>query len=307
MKKIILTILVALIIYAGYTFGVPKFFPKTNEETKPTIESSETSQPKVPKIDIAPAVEQANQPGYDIFLIAGQSNTHYSLGFDPTIDTGDKRVKQLSRSEVEEEDMKIKDAVPPLDHHTKQPDRVGFGMTFAKLYADKILNSNRQVLLIPSGYAGSAFHTNEWNKGGKLYEDAVKRVNFALENNKNSKLIAILWHQGESDVGYPTYASALDTMINNMRTDITGDQSSTPFILGGMVPYWVNIEPGADAQQKIIADTVNRVANTGYVDPTKPTVITKSDDTVDNIHYDAAGQREMGKRYFSEYLKLINK
>ena len=34
--------------------------------------------------------------------------------------------------------------------------------------------------------------------------------------------------------------------------------------------------------------------------------IKKIDDEFDAIHYDADGQRELGKRYFNEFLRLKN-
>lgn len=43
---------------------------------------------------------------------------------------------------------------------------------------------------------------------------------------------------------------------------------------------------------------------TGYANPTVPFVIEKENKNVDTIHYNANGQRELGKRNFEEYIKI---
>jgi hypothetical protein len=44
-----------------------------------------------------------------------------------------------------------------------------------------------------------------------------------------------------------------------------------------------------------------------YVDPYKPFKITKENDLIDVYHYDAKGQREMGKRFFEAYTNLVKR
>jgi hypothetical protein len=50
---------------------------------------------------------------------------------------------------------------------------------------------------------------------------------------------------------------------------------------------------------------VIRIAKTGYANPRIPYVIVKPDNDYISLHFDAAGQREMGRRYFSEYKKIV--
>ena len=59
-------------------------------------------------------------------------------------------------------------------------------------------------------------------------------------------------------------------------------------------------------QQLILQNTRLRIENVGYVDPNLPFVIEKNNNEVDEIHYDASGQRELGRRYYQEYVNLIN-
>jgi hypothetical protein len=90
-----------------------------------------------------------------------------------------------------------------------------------------------------------------------------------------------------------------------VRNEIVGNNKNVPFIMGGMVPYWSELKEARIHQQKIIRDTKNRLPNIAYVDPYVPFKITKPDNNQDTVHYNADGQREMGKRYFEAYKKLM--
>lgn len=235
------------------------------------------------------------EDSYDIFLVCGQSNTHQGLGLDPLIDTEDPRVKQFGR--FGSNSYKIIPSTEPLEHITPLNDCVGFALTFAKTYEDKYGKEGRKALIVPCGQGGSAFHTGYWTKGGPLYDDAIARTRYALSLDPKNKLVAILWHQGESDVGWPAYQQSLDTMIVNMRKEINGD-TNTYFLLGGLVPYWVNEGGGRQSWQTLIAATPQRVRHTAFVSPYYPFVIDKPNNAFADVHYDAAGQRELGRRYF---------
>lgn len=254
--------------------------------------------------------QQSNDPclssseGYDVILVAGQSNTHYGYPLDAKIDTVNSKVYALHRQNGL--DYRIDKAKPSLDFWTKDVNRNSFAITFANLYATEIIkNSNRKVLIIPAGYSGSSILS--WKKGQNLYKDALERVNYVLDNVQGSRLVGILWHHGEANVGWAPYQETLDSMISDMRNDIHQENiQEVPFVLGGMVPYWVNLYPVRIQQQAVIKETPNRVSNTAYADSEFPTVISKLNNAVDDIHFDAAGQREMGKRYFSAFLDMKN-
>ena len=239
--------------------------------------------------------------GYDVFLVIGQSNTHQGIGFDPVLDAPDDHIKQLGR--YNNFNLKIITASEPLDHLSKLQNTVGIAMTFAKKYKNTFLQSGRKILIIPGSMGSTGFGSNYWNPGDTLYNDAVMRTNYVL-NNFNSKLVAILWHQGEDDIGNPNYQQRLDTMIVKIRKDINGDNMNVPFILGGMVPYWVIQDTNRIILNTIIENTVIRIENTGYANPKVPFLIEKPDNDFIPIHYDANGLREMGRRYFSEFERI---
>ena len=230
----------------------------------------------------------------------GQSNTHFGLGIDSLLDETDSRIQQLGR--FDSNNYKIIPAKEPLDHHSKKPNCIGFVLTFAKLYANVYLDEDREIIIIPCGKSGSGFHNNEWNQGNYFYADAVARTEFVLQNYPNSQLSAILWHQGEDDVNNTTYQAQQDSFINEIRKNLTAE--NVPFILGGMVPYWVEQLPQRIITQAIIKETPKRITNTGYADPALPILIEADTNVSEAIHYTAAGLRELGVRYFLEYVEL---
>ena len=204
-----------------------------------------------------------NNTIYDIFIIAGQSNTHQGRGLDHNIDTPDSNIFQLGRFSLYNHVIGI--AQEPLQHHTSDDQRIGFGLTFCKLYNQNINLENNRVLIIPCGYGGTSI--SDWSSNNKLYKDLVNRVNFVLKKYPESKVKAVLWHQGESDVNNQNYAPKLDTFILQIQKDLGGN---TPFILGGMVPYWAALKPTHVAQQNIIKSTPERIPNTAYANPDIP-------------------------------------
>lgn len=246
------------------------------------------------------------QPGYDLFLVIGQSNTHYGLGLDPVLDTAPPGIFQLGRGGARE--LKVLPADEPLDHFSKQKNRIGFALPFAKIYQRYLLSKKREILLIPGGRGSTGLLSGSWKRGGELYQDAVVRVNYLLETYPQSKLKAILWHQGESDYFNLNYSRDLEQMISDLRSDIHG-ASEVPFILGGLVPEWLR-EGSADVveRKKALQTSIRAVSEhlkyTGFADSNHPE-IRKYNVTSEPIHFDAPGQRLLGQRYFDAYRSAL--
>lgn len=242
---------------------------------------------------------------YDIFPVLGQSNAYNGLAIDSILDKPNDLIFQLGRYGAN--DMKIIPAKDPLEHHVPANNRNGFAMTFAKLYLQNYWQVNRRVLIIPCAENSSSFRFKRWNKGDTLYNDAVSRIKYVLQKYPGSKVKAILWHQGESDVYWGrNYTVLLDNFIKNIRNDIRVDAGdSLPFILGGFVPYWSERSQDRRIVDSVIRETPLRLSRIGYANPSLPFVISKPDNKVDDIHFDAVGQREMGRRYFQEYKKIV--
>ncbi len=273
-------------------------FLRINQTLKKSADCKSDYQPPACLSLPAQATEE-----FDIFLIIGQSNTCGGTGIDPILDAPHPRILQLGRHNGM--NLKVIPAIEPLEHHHRIPNAIGFALPFAKEYVCNLLEENRTVLLIPSGMGGTGFKDKRWGVNNDLYADALERVNFVLKNYPSAKVKAILWHQGEKDVNNKQYIQQLDTMINTLRQSIQHDNSAAiPFILGGMVPTWVDRQRSRKRHEYRICTTPLRIPHTAFANPRQPCVIRKENNDVDRVHYDAAGQRLLGKRYFSAYVSL---
>ncbi len=265
------------------------------------------SQENTESVDQPQSTIEPSDEIFDVFLVAGQSNTLNGCCKDPAVQKTDSLIMQLGR--FDEENLEIILAKEPLAHHNTKPNRIGFAMTFAMMYKDKYLDEEKKILIIPTGHGGTGFIDNHWNPGDDYYEDAVMRVNYVFQKYPNSKLRAILWQQGEKDVNQKSnhYRADLDTMIVQIRKDLDVADLSVPFFMGGMVPYWVDKKKRRGVQQRYIRKTAERHPNVWYVSPYDPFRIKKEDNKADEIHYDAKGQIELGKRYFYQYEAYLQK
>jgi len=207
---------------------------------------------------------------YDIIIIAGQSNAcgagrrnHGSsiLGpiYNAANDAPDPRIKQFSRTN--NSIIEAKDSLDHLQYRTGSS--IGFGMSFAKEYISRgLLTSGRNVLIIGCGWGGTSMinTTYYWKKPTagnnpttSLHDLTISRVNAAkVLIGPSSRVIALLWHQGESDAtyisanttNYNLYKSLLKETLISMRQEIMRFYSQTyvfPILLGALTPdSWIN-------------------------------------------------------------------
>jgi hypothetical protein len=197
-------------------------------------------------------------------------------------------------------------AVDPLIHEIPGKG-VGFGMTFAKRLAGE---TGRAVLLIPGARGDTSFtpkngHTWDIDDTAtrvNLYRKGIAAIDDALAQYPGSEVVAVLWHQGETDVPLlapRVYQAKLDALIDAVR-DRYG--SEVPFVLGQMVPEEMERShkdySGVDA---VHADTPNRRRRTVFVPGPRAAFNSDTD-----RHYSAVGQRELGARMWSAYLAMCS-
>ncbi len=259
---------------------------------------SSSAPPAVPlQITSAACLAKHGEPGYDVVLLVGQSNmSGYGGYIVPGFDTTDPRIQQWGHANA------IELAIDPLQH----PDapfntgRIGPGMSFARAYL-KDIPAVRKILLVPAAYKGSGFADARWNPGDDLFEGAVVKANAAMASNASGNCIAaVLWSQGESDVGRlapPAYQTALDHMIKTLRSRVSGAQAA-PFILGQFSPDWTGPTPSAEQQGILdaINDTTKRLPLTAIAS-TKGLTSNVTQGLNGAVHLDAASQRIYGLRF----------
>ena len=227
--------------------------------------------------------------GYDVILLAGQSNMVGRYGpVDATLDATDDRIMQYGYDA-----QAVTLASNPLDQRDETANTVGMGMSIAKAYiADGKLASGRKVLLVPVAMGNTAFSTGFWRAGGGGDSQAIARANAAMAlSGGTNQFVMTDWHQGEGDrtSSQATYSADLDALIARWRSSITG-ATNAPFLVGALLAGGAQTTAAISAA---LADLPNRVAFTALVDSAGLT------SGGDNLHFDAASQRTFGGRYYS--------
>ena len=171
---------------------------------------------------------------------------------------------------------------------------VGPAASFAQAWCNA--NKNKQIGLIPCAEGGSSI--DEWNKEGALFRHAVSEAKFAMGN---SELIAILWHQGESDgrsKKYKNYYHKLNILVNSFRKEL-GDLE-VPFIVGGLGNY---LSKSGFGRSCVEYDLINQEL-LKYVENNRNCYFVTGEKLYpnpDGIHINAESQRRFGIRYFKAY------
>lgn len=242
--------------------------------------------------------------GYLIVPVLGQSNAYgMGIGLDAEgLDRPHPRVHQYGMSGPDRRRVVL--ATEPLLHEIPLG-RVGFGLTFAKRLADA---TNRHVLLVPGARGDTSFTPKNgytWNPADtrtrvNLYRNAVRAIDDALAQHPRSKVTAVLWHQGESDVPLTSgsdYRGYLDSVIDDLRNRYG---SEFPFIIGQMVPEEMELShKDYSVINAIHIDTPNRKPRTAFVAGERGCTNSEQD-----RHYNAAGLRAMGHAMWTSYCEL---
>ncbi len=239
----------------------------------------------------SPSPEIAN---LNLFLLIGQSN----MAGRGRI--ADRDLRPHPRVMTLTKDLQWNPAVAPL--HFDKPEIVGVGLgeTFGREIAKA--NSDITVGLIPCAVGGSPI--DAWTAGAfyqptrsKPWDDAMKRAKYAL---RFGALKGILWHQGESD-SQPglseNYEQKLHALVSRVRKELGA--KNVPFIAGQMGQFkerpWDEERKRVDQAHRSLSAKVFRAT------------FVSSDGLGhkgDEVHFDAFGYRELGRRYAKAWFDL---
>lgn len=215
-----------------------------------------------------------------IYLLIGQSNMAGRAPFTP------EEAKPIERCYLLNTEDTWEVATNPLNRHSTI--RKGMGMQkmnpgyyFSKVMLEK--NEGVSVGLVVNAKGGTKIE--QWAKGTKFYNDAIKRTEAA---RKTGVLKGILWHQGESNAGNPeAYLKQLKTLVGDLRKDLV--MPELPFIAGQVI----NLPPINDE----IAKLPDAVPFTSFVS-------SEGLKGLDRWHFDAASMKLLGERYAEAMTKV---
>jgi len=254
-------------------------------------------------------------PKFRIFLCLGQSNMQGNAG----IESKDKRLVPRNFEMMAAVDFKQQDralghwyrAVPPLCREETGLSPVDY---FGRALTDSLpkdcrigiinvaIPSARIATFLQDSIANIVDNAPEWQKsvlaqyGNNPYRHLVELARLAQQEGVIS---GILLHQGESDCGDEQWPQRVKTVYENLIRDLGLDASNTPLLVGEMLSK----EHGG-----ICAAHNSQIAKLAEILPAVR-IISSAGCTADadRVHFDAAGYREMGRRYAQAYLSTLEK
>ena len=247
------------------------------------------------------------QEKFDIIIQAGQSNAQgigEGLAKEPYVP--DEKVLYLNR------DFTISTACETVEGNEI---RANFSLTFARAYINAgMLETGRKILVLRAAVGGTGFSDKRWGMEDDLYLKMMEMIRTTLSMNPENRLVALLWHQGETDAThkatYEGHYANLMNLVNSVKT--TFDVENLPFIAGDFVQDWksANLEictPVVDAIRAVCRD----ISRGGFVETDG--LLSNAQAMPDNprsqndtIHFTREAIYELGIRYFDCFTSIIS-
>ncbi len=208
---------------------------------------------------------------------------------------------------------------------------VGFSQSFAALYLT-MLPANHGIVLVNTAVSGTGFYGGNWftsNQG--LTAQMLTALNFASSSigtqlGGTPQFDLFLWHQGEEDAGdngagysapcWYYLRNDIGPFIDFVRANSPGASPTTPFVVGGLLPYWLSQVSGAHGVE-IALYTINATrAYTATADSSifpnyLPNSIPDGDPGVLSaynglvMNFNATQAVVMGQQFFNAYQQAV--
>ena len=255
----------------------------------------------------------SQDPDFHIYLCFGQSNMEGAGAIetvDKTVDSRFKVMEAVDCSNLVRTKGKWYTAVPPLT-------RCGTGLSPVDYFGRTMianLPTNIKVGVINVSVGGCKIElfdkvnyttyvssiTADWLKNiiaeysGNPYARLVEMAKLA---QKDGVIKGILLHQGESNTDDSQWPTKVKGVYNTLITDLELDPAKVPLLAGEVV----HADQGGicASMNTIIAKLPQTLPNSYIISSSKCT------DQADNLHFNSAGYRELGKRYANKMLSLM--
>lgn len=254
----------------------------------------------------------SQDPDFYIFLSLGQSNMEGHARFEPQDTIADKRFQVLQAvdcPDLARTKGKWYTARPPLARcHTGLTPADYFGKTMVSHLPPNVrvgvinvsVGGCKIELFDKDNYSSYVATAPDWLKGmvkaydGNPYKHLVELAKLA---QKDGVIKGILLHQGESNTGDAEWPSKVKTVYDNLLSDLNLKAESVPLLAGEVVH--AEQEGRCASMNEIIAKLPQTIPSAHIISSKGCT------DGPDNLHFDAAGYRKLGKRYAVKMLSLL--
>jgi hypothetical protein len=256
----------------------------------------------------------AQNPNFHIYLCFGQSNMEGQGAIEEQDKTVDARFLTMQSTNCPNLERTIGNwypAIPPLSQCwsglspadyfgrtmvEKLPDSIKIGVINVSVGGCDIRLFDKDLYFNYTTTYTEAWFTNKIEAyGGNPYERLISLAKLA---QKTGVIKGILLHQGETNTGDSNWPLYVEKVYNNMLTDLSLNAEEVPLLAGEVVH---ENQQGKCASMNSIIATLPEVIPTAHVISSDGCEV-----KTDNIHFNAAGYRELGKRYAVEMLMLIN-
>ncbi|MEZ5384902.1 MAG: sialate O-acetylesterase [Prosthecobacter sp.] len=258
------------------------------------------TKPPLVSVDITKLPEGTTH--LDLWLLCGQSNMK-GRGFMPEEPKNDSRIVMMHLKDDQwyraRHPLHLTGDAQTFKGHDNAG--VGSGLAFAEVLAAQ--DKTAAIGLVPCAVGGSSIKL--WQKGARLYDEAIRRAKLALQTTApvKARIRGILWLQGEANANaeeLPLHADRLRAMIEAFRADL--EQPDLPFIactIGEMKG-----EPQVSSQKamnEILLALPKSVPHTACVDARD-----LKTHIGDSVHFDTAAQEEIGRRFAAKATGLVS-
>jgi len=256
------------------------------------------TKPPLEAVDITKLPEGATQ--LDLFLLMGQSNMK-GRGMMPEEPKRDPHIVMMHLKDdqwyLARHPLHLTGDAKTFAGHDNAG--VGPGLAFAETIA--AANPKLAIGLVPCAVGGSSIKL--WQKGAKLYEEALRRAKLALQTTApvKARIRGAIWLQGEANANPEElllHAERLRTMIETLRADMVLPE--LPFIactIGEMKDE--SALTNNKAMNDILLALPNSVSHTACVDARD-----LETHIGDKVHFDTAAQDEIGRRFAAKLIVL---
>ena len=254
----------------------------------------------------------SQDPNFQIYLCIGQSNMEGAARAELQDSTVNPRFQVMEAVTCENLSRKMGSwypAVPPLCRcKTNLGPTDYFGRTMVANLPEKVkvgvivvaIGGCKIELFDKDNYPSYVETAPVWMKGmikeydGNPYGRLVEMSKLA---QKDGVIKGILLHQGESNSNDSLWTRKVKGVYDNLMKDLNLDPKNVPLIAGETVNADQN---GICAGMNTIIATLPKTLPNSYVISSAGCA-----DGPDNLHFSAAGYRELGKRYAEMMLSVL--
>jgi hypothetical protein len=254
----------------------------------------------------------AQDKNFYVFLSFGQSNMEGNARFESQDTIVDNRFQVLQAVDcpnLNRAKGRWYSAIPPLTRcHTGLTPADYFGRTLAARLPSNIrigiinvsVGGCKIELFDKDNYVSYLSSAPDWLKNmaneydGNPYARLVEMARLA---QRDGIIKGILLHQGESNTGDVEWPRKVKIVYDNLIADLNLKADSVPILAGEVVHAE---QGGRCASMNSIIGTLPQTIPNSYVISSKGCSA-----AADNLHFDAAGYRELGERYAVQMLSLL--